>query len=265
MRISDLTRTSLFCAVLAAAVGVGGPAHALDPNSGVSRESGPFDLFKFGFSAYKKGRKDEAVEAYKYAAEKGHPGARWALANMYAYGDGVVENDYEAFKIYDDIARQGVEPGSQDTGYFVNALLSLANYYQAGIPGSPVKANLGAARQLYFQAASAFGVPEAQYRLGRMILEGKGSANDIQQAKKWLNRARVSGHPAASAVLGNVVFEEGQVVRGLAFMTTALERSSPNDRVWIQALQERAFLLAGEADRRTAVALAQDMLAKGLN
>ncbi|EDQ33344.1 TPR repeat, SEL1 subfamily [Hoeflea phototrophica DFL-43] len=265
MRISDRTRTSLFCAVLAAAIGVGGPAQALDPNSGVSRESGPFDLFKFGFSAYKKGRKDEAVEAYKYAAEKGHPGARWALANMYAYGDGVIENDYEAFKIYDDIARQGVEPGSQDTGYFVNALLSLANYYQAGIPGSPVKPNLGAARQLYFQAASAFGVPEAQYRLGRMILEGKGGANDIQQAKKWLNRARVSGHPAAAAVLGNVVFEEGQVVRGLAFMTTALERSTPNDRVWIQALQERAFSLAGEADRRTAVALAQDMLAKGLN
>jgi TPR repeat protein len=145
----------------------------LTPTAGVSRESGPFDLFKFGFSAYKKGRKDEAVEAYKYAAEKGHPGARWALANMYAYGDGVVENDYEAFKIYDDIARQGVEPGSQDTGYFVNALLSLATYYQKGIPGSPVKANLGAARQLYFQAASAFGVPEAQYRLGRMILEGR--------------------------------------------------------------------------------------------
>ncbi|WP_324288175.1 tetratricopeptide repeat protein [Hoeflea algicola] len=265
MRIFSLTRTGLFYAMLAAAIGASGPARAFDPNSGVSPESGPFDLFKFGFSAYKKGHKDEAVEAYKYAAEKGHPGARWALANMYAYGDGVVENDYEAFKIYDDIARQGVEPGSQDTGYFVNALLSLAIYYQKGIPGSPIKANLGAARQLYFQAASAFGVPEAQYRLGRMILEGQGGANDIQQAKKWLNRARVSGHPAASAVLGNVVFEEGQVVRGLAFMTTALERSAPADRPWIQGLQERAFSLAGEADRRTAVALAQDMLAKGLN
>ena len=30
-------------------------------------------------------------------------------------------------------------------------------------------------------------------------------------------------------------------------------------------MQERAFSLAGEADRRTAIALAQDMLAKGLN
>lgn len=251
--------------VVAGTAGFAAPALALDPNAGVSKESGPFDLFKFGFSAYKKGKKQDAVEAYRYAAEKGHPGARWALANMYAYGDGVVEDDYAAFKIYDDIARQGIEPGSQDTGYFVNALLSLATYYQKGIPGSPVKADPSAARQLYFQAASAFGVPEAQYRLGRMILEGQGGANDLQQAKKWLNRARTSGHPAASALLGNVVFEEGQTVRGLAFMTTALERADQGDKPWIQALQERAFSLASEADRRTAVALAQDMLSKGLN
>ena len=82
MLTSSRIRTGLFCALLATLVGFSGPARALDPNAGVTRESGPFDLFKFGFSAYKKGRKDEAVEAYKYAAEKGHPGARWALANI---------------------------------------------------------------------------------------------------------------------------------------------------------------------------------------
>lgn len=266
MQISRTAHSGLVAiAAFAVALGFSSPASAFDPDSGVTRESGPFDLFKFGFSAYKKGRKDEAVEAYRYAAEKGHSGARWALANMYAYGDGVVEDDYQAFKIYDDIARQGIEPGSQDTGYFVNALLSLATYYQKGIPGSPVKMDLSAARQLYFQAASAFGVPEAQYRLGRMILEGKGGANSVRQAKKWLNRARVSGHAGAAAVLGNVIFQEGQSVRGLAFMTAALERSDATDKPWIRSLQEQAFSLAGEADRRTAVALAQDMLAKGLN
>nr|WP_255561708.1 tetratricopeptide repeat protein [Pseudohoeflea sp. DP4N28-3] len=242
-----------------------GPAAAFDPDSGVTRESNPLALFKFGFSAYRKGKKDDAVEAYRYAAEKGHRGARWALANMYAYGDGVTENDYEAFKIYDEIARQGVEPGSADTGYFINALISLANYYQNGIPDSPVKPDLGAARQLYFQAASAFGVPEAQFRLGRMILEGQGGANSAQQAKKWLNRARMNGHAGAAAMLGHVIFQEGESVRGLAFMTAALERSEPQDKVWIRSMQEEAFSLAGEADRRTAVALAQDMLAKGLN
>ena len=72
-------------------------ALAFDPQSGVSKESGPFDLFKFGFFSYKEGRKGDAVEAYRYAAEKGHTGSRWALANMYADGDGVPENVLEAF------------------------------------------------------------------------------------------------------------------------------------------------------------------------
>jgi exopolysaccharide production negative regulator len=265
MLTSRASRVGLAAAIMAATFGYAGSASAFDPNSGVSAESGPFALFKFGFSAYKKGRKDEAVEAYKYAAEKGHRGARWALANMYAYGDGVVENDYEAFKIYDEIARQGVEPGSPDTGYFVNALVSLAHYYQSGIPDSPVTPDLGAARQLYFQAASAFGMPEAQYRLGRMILDGQGGDNNIQQAKKWLNRARLNGHSAAAAVLGNLIFQEGEAVRGLAFMTAALERSDVQDKPWIRDIQEQAFLLSDENDRRTAIALAQDMLAKGLN
>ena len=101
-------------------------ALAFDPQSGVSKESGPFDLFKFGFFSYKEGRKSDAVEAYRYAAEKGHTGSRWALANMYADGDGVPENDLEAFKIYSEIAQAGVEPDSEDTGYFANALIAVS-------------------------------------------------------------------------------------------------------------------------------------------
>lgn len=124
------------------AISLSGPVHAFDIKSDVSKESGPFDLFKFGFKAYKNGQKEEAVEAYKYAAEKGHTGSRWALANMYADGDGVTQDDFEAFKIYSEIAQQGVEPGSEDTGFFVNALLALANYYKHGIAGSPVKIDL---------------------------------------------------------------------------------------------------------------------------
>lgn len=143
MRAGELK--SLRVAVLGMSLAVGataaGPARAFDPGAGVTKESGPFALFKFGFSAYKSGRKDEAVEAYRYAAEKGHTGSRWALANMYAYGDGVAENDLEAFKIYSEIAQQGVEPGSEDTGYFVNALISLAGYYRRGIPDTPVRSD----------------------------------------------------------------------------------------------------------------------------
>lgn len=248
-------RTSLLAAVLVYAA-LACQALAFDINAGVSKESGPFDLFKFGFKAYKNGQKKDAVEAYRYAAEKGHTGSRWALANMYADGDGVVQNDFEAFKIYAQIASQGVEPGSEDTGFFINALLSLAHYYREGIPGSPVKTDLSQARQLYFQVASTFGVPEAQFQLAQMILSGQGGAANAQQAKKWLNLARKSGHGGAMAVFGNLIFQEGQAVRGLAFMTAALDKCNPRDCGWMQALQEQAFSVADEKDRRVAVALA---------
>jgi TPR repeat protein len=231
------------------------PASAFDIKSGVSKESGPFDLFKFGFKAYKNGQKEEAVEAYKYAAEKGHTGSRWALANMYADGDGVAQDDFEAFKIYSEIAQQGVEPGSEDTGFFVNALLSLASYYKHGIPGSPVKTDLSQARQLYFQVASTFGVPEAQFQLAQMMLAGDGGSTSTQQAKKWLNQARKAGHPGAMAVFGNILFQEGQSANGLALMTAALDRCKPKDCNWMESLQEQAFSVASESDRRSAIAL----------
>lgn len=234
-------------------------AFALDPNANVSKESGPFDLFKFGFKAYREGNKEEAVEAYRYAAEKGHTGSRWALATMYADGDGVVKNDYEAFKIYSEIASQGVEPGSNDTGFFVNALMALADYYSRGIPESPVQPDLSQARQLYFQAASAFGDAEAQFRLAKMLLAGEGGEINIKQAKKWLNHARREGHAGAMGVFGNVIFQEGQTVRGLAYMTAALNNCQPRDREWLQQMQEQAFSLVNEDERRTALALSADI------
>lgn len=234
-------------------------ALAFDPQAGVSKESGPFDLFKFGFFSYKEGRKGDAVEAYRYAAEKGHTGSRWALANMYADGDGVPENDLEAFKIYSEIAQAGVEPGSEDTGYFANALIALASYYRRGIPDSPVKIDLSQARQLYFQAASAFGIPEAQFQLGRMMLTGEGGSVSVHQAKKWLNRARNNGHAGAMGLFGNIIFQEGDTARGLAMMTAALDHCLPKDCAWLQANQEEAFSVASEEDRRKGVALAQSI------
>lgn len=242
-----------------------GRALAFDPEKGISKDAGPVDLFRFGFSAYKSGHKGEAAEAYRFAADKGHAGARWALASMYAAGDGVTENDYEAFKIYDEIARKGVEPGSADTGYFVDALMALATYYTHGIPHSPVHIDLTQARQLYFHVASVFGVPDAEFELGKMMLKGEGGSDNIAQAKKWLNKARKDGSERAAALLGNVMFQEGHVIYGLALMTVALQRAGDKDKHWIRDLQEQAFSLAGEAERRSAVALSENMIAKAVN
>ena len=148
-------------------------AAAFDPGKG-QKSDDPWAAFRFGFDAYRSGDKKEAIEAYRYAADKGHAGAQWKLARMYADGDGVSRNEYEAFKIFRNIVRMGAEPGSPNESYVSDALVALAGYVRKGIPMSPVRADPRLARDLYLQAASMFGNPDAQFEMGRMLLEGDG-------------------------------------------------------------------------------------------
>lgn len=219
-------------------------------------------LFKFGFSAYRSGNKDEAFKAYRDAAEQGHSGARWKLAHMYAAGDGVVENDYQAFKLFEGIVREGAAPGSRESTFVANALVSLASYVHRGIPNSPVNANPGRARDLYWQAAANFGEPHAQFELGRMFLSGEGGQTDPRQAARWFNLSAQKGHVGAQAMLGQMLFERGQTVRGLSMMTAALRRAEGHDHGWIRQIQEKAFAVSTEADRRTAMVLADELTAQ---
>ena len=225
----------------------------------------PWAVFKFGFSAYKKGDKNEAVKAYRYAAEQGHAGANWKLGRMYADGDGVNRDDYQAYRFFEQVVRKGAEQGSPDETYFADSLVALAGYLQTGIPNTPVKADPGLAQDLYLQAATIYGDARAQFEIGRMMLDsaGRKSANNVRQAARWLGLATEKGHAGAQALLGNLLFQSGKSVRGLAMMTAALERSQPVDRPWILKLQEEAFAVSPEADRRTAIALSEDILRSG--
>ncbi|HEU4986053.1 MAG TPA: tetratricopeptide repeat protein [Rhizobiaceae bacterium] len=246
-------------------VGGAGHALALDEKTVVKQERrSPWAVFRFGFSAYKKGNKDEAVEAYRYAAENGQLGASWKLARMYAEGDGVARDDYEAFKFFAAIAQQEVRPGSPEETYVSDALVALGTYFKNGIPGSPIKADPVAAQEYFMRAAATYRNPVAQYEMGKMFLEGEGVNRSVRQAARWFQLAAEKGHAGAQATLGNLLFQSGKVVRGLAMMTAALDRASPADAPWIRAMQEEAFALAGESDRRTAIALAADILSNGL-
>ncbi|HET9538069.1 MAG TPA: tetratricopeptide repeat protein [Mesorhizobium sp.] len=263
MPISEAMKKAVLSALVAAmTLGSAGGALALDDKAAKTRSS-PWAVFKFGFSAYKNGHKDQAVEAYRYAAENGQIGATWKLARMYAEGDGVARNDYEAFKFFNEIAQQDVEPGSPEESYVSDALVALGAYMKAGIPGSPVRANPEAAQEFYMRAAATYRNPEAQFEMGKMFLAGEGVKASIRQAGRWFQLAAEKGHAGAQATLGNLLFQRGKIVRGLAMMTAALERANPNDRTWISTMQEEAFSLAPESDRRTAIALAEDILAEG--
>ena len=268
-KFGHLKSVVLSAFLAAVTIGASGSAHAFDQkifdDKGVVKEkSSPWAVFQFGFSAYKSGHKEQAVEAYRYAAENGQIGATWKLARMYAEGDGVDRNDYEAFKFFSEIADHDVEPGSPEESYMSDALVALGSYWQRGIPGSPVKANPVAAQEYYMRAAANYRNPNAQFEMGKMFLKGDGGVKaSVRQAGRWLQLAAEKGHTGAQATLGNLLFQSGKVVRGLAMMTAALERASPDDKTWIRSMQEEAFALAAETDRRTAIALAEDILTKG--
>lgn len=223
-----------------------------------SQGDDPWAVFKFGYNAYQQGNKAEAVEAYRYAAENGLPGARWKLAHMYAAGDGVPRDHVAAFHMFEDVIRKGAEPGSQDESYVADAYVALARYLRTGIDGSDIAANPPMARDLYMRAATFYGSPDAQFELGRMILEDQPDKNGFKQAARWLQLAVKKGHNGAQALLGRIYFESGRTVRGLAMLTAALQRADAANRAWILGLQERAFALTNESDRRTAMALAEE-------
>lgn len=268
----ELLKSSVLSALVAVAIfGAVGQAMAFDDKvfddkTGVKPQSSPWAVFQFGFSAYKNGHKEQAAEAYKYAAENGQIGATWKLARMYAEGDGVARDDYEAFKFFSEIVDQDVEPGSPEESYVSDALVALGDYLRKGIPGSPVTENEVAAQEYYMRAAANYRNPNAQFEMGQMFLKGEGGVKaSIKQAGRWFQLAAEKGHAGAQATLGHLLFQSGKIVRGLAMMTAALERASPADQPWIRGMQEEAFAAAGEADRRTAISLADDILTKGNN
>lgn len=264
MMIVRVSRFLFSVSVAAGLLGSVGSAGAFDAKAAKAEKSSPWAVFQWGYDAYKSGHKDEAVQAYRYAAENGQLGATWKLARMYAEGDGVARDDYEAFKFFSEIVDHDIEPGSPEESYISDALVALGGYMKSGIPGV-VSPNPVAAQEYYMRAAANYRNADAQYEMGKMFLRGEGGMRaSVKQAGRWLQLAAAKGHAGAQATLGNLLFESGKVVRGLALMTAALERARPGDRTWIRGMQEQAFAVAGEADRRTAIALAEDMLSKGI-
>ncbi|KAA0970702.1 sel1 repeat family protein [Aureimonas fodinaquatilis] len=256
MRVSTSVIRAL--AVCTCFLGSVGASRALDPiaDSGAS----PREMFSLGFNAYKRGEKQEAFQALSFAADKGHPGARWKLGQMYADGDGVPEDDYEAFRMFERIIRDQDDDSasSPNAAYISSALVALAEYVRKGIPGTPVVADAGQARALYNQAASYFGDARAQFELGRMLLAGEGGRPNPRQAAQWLKLASHKGYPKAEALLGYLIFDgkaisiRSEPVRGLAMLTRALRAASAEEQEWIRPLQEEVFALSNEEDRQTA-------------
>src|SRR5262245_11820246 len=216
----------------------------------------PFEALKSGTRALKDGQNEKAVVELEYAADRGMVAAKWKLGRMYAEGDGVEQSDIRAFEYFREIADDHADdnPAGPDARYVANAFVSLGHYYRVGIPDSDVRTDVGRARRVYDYAASYFRDPDAQYHLGRLMLEN-GPYRDPRQAARWLKAAADKGQHHAQAVLGRMLFKGEHVprqpARGLMWLTLANSNAGPTD-AWITEIYDAAIKQATTEERAVA-------------
>jgi hypothetical protein len=239
---------------------------SLSPSPGVTptERLTPAEAFRAGTLALRAGDAKGGVRALEYAAENGHPIAQWKLGRMYADGDQVTHDDLRAFEYFHDIVDNHADDslGTPQARFVANAFVTLGGYYLTGIPNSTVKPNPLHARDLFAYAASYFGDAEAQYRLGRLLLEGQGGPRDPWQAARWLKLAADKGYYPAQALLGVTLFKgEGlprQVPRGLMYLTIARD-SAPQDKS-VADLYSAASAAATDDERALALSFLESWL-----
>lgn len=264
------TPSSLKVAALVLALGVGTnlalPEHSLafDPKK-VFKDEKPSarKILRHYFKKKKRGEVKEAHDILKYAAEQGNPAAQWKLGRMYEKGDGVQQNSVEAFNFYKMIAdRYGeAQPGRPEWRITGKAMVALGHYYTAGIPEANIAPNEEEALVMYTTSAMYFSDPDAQFELGKIMLDDKASPEENRQGIRMLNLSRKKGHAGSQALLGHALVEGEyilqNVVRGLVMLTKAERHASHEIRSWVQDLQQEAFALATVEQRRDAIARLQ--------
>jgi TPR repeat protein len=179
------------------------------------------------------------------AARDGDVGAAWELGRMYADGDGVKQNHQLAFEYFGGIADSHADepPGTAQARFVANAFVRLASYYLTGIPNSNVKPDAVRARDMFNYAASYLGDRDAQYRLGRMYLDGQGVGKDTKQGIRWLSLAADKGQYQAQAMFGALLFKGQYLARnaagGLMYLILARDAATVEE-TWITELYSAA-------------------------
>ncbi|MDO4698621.1 MAG: tetratricopeptide repeat protein [Pasteurellaceae bacterium] len=70
----------------------------------------PEEQFEQGVTAYKQGNYQKAHELFLPLAEQGEAKAQFNLGVMYKEGEGIKQDDYQAFKWFEKAAEQGEAP-----------------------------------------------------------------------------------------------------------------------------------------------------------
>jgi TPR repeat protein len=226
------------------------------------------EAYHQGMADFKSGRTDEALPALEYAAERGVLGAQLKLARVYASGNGLKQNDIQAFYFYRQIANQraDITPQSPVAKFIAEAFVALGQYYLQGIPGTAVAQDPALAADLFRHAASYFGDADAQYALARLYLSGTGVDRNAGLAVNWLATAAKKQHAAAQAKLGELLWRGGADIRqrparGLALIMLghANAQADGKEPKWIEELYLEAKGTSDAATLKEAEALMPEL------
>ncbi|MGH6675367.1 MAG: tetratricopeptide repeat protein, partial [Xanthobacteraceae bacterium] len=117
--------------------------------------------------------------ALRKAALAGDPAAAYEIANRFAEGRGVLQNDEQAAYWLQQAAKQGLAP----------AEFRLGGLYEKGLG---VNKDLGKARDLYLSAAEK-GNGKAMHNLAVLYAEGVNGPPDYNKAAAWFRKAADHG------------------------------------------------------------------------
>ena len=206
------------------------------------------------------------VMALEDAAEAGEPIAMWRLGIMYENGDGVEKDMVRAFGYFSRLANDYADTprNSLQADIVAQSFIKLGDYYRDGLPDAGIRANSRTFHTLLLHAASYFGDADAQYRVGRLFLDGDEMGLSPLQSARWLSLAARKGHVAAQATLGDLLYNgagiEPQPVEGLMWLKLARDHAAGtvNER-WVNEMADDALLSATSEQKSAAYAAAESL------
>ena len=195
------------------------------------------DVLKYGFDAFRAGRRAEAFAAFEYGAIHNHLPSQWKLARMMQSGVGGRVDDLGAYRLFEKIVSRFEDEAVQitDRPYVSNATISLGDYAMTGISdisGTSIVSDPHLAESYYFRAAALYENGEAQYKLAKLYASSHLGTERIRSAMRWYELACQKGHSLAQSELGNLLFHgkggEENIIKGLSYLVYA----SRNNDCW---------------------------------
>lgn len=210
---------------------------------------------------------DDLLSALEDAAEAGQPMAMWQLGTMYENGQGVGRDPVKAFGYFARIADQNADAvlSSPEAAIIAQSFVKVGDYFKIGVPDAGISASAERSYKVLSHAATYFGDPEAQYRLGQLSLSDEALGISPFQAARWFQLAARKGHCGAQARLGEMIFNgaegvQAQPVEGLTWLAMAHEGcAGTTDAGWVDDMLSHAMAVATPEQTNHALALAETM------